>query len=170
FSYLDTQLKRLGGPNFTHLPVNAPKCPFHHFQQDGHMAMTNPVSRANYEPNSWPEAEGGPREEPLGFRSVPVEAKGAKQRTRSETFADHYSQARQFYVSQTPTEREHMDAALIFELSKVQRPEIRERLVGHLCHIDNTLADKDAEGLGMALPTPPTPAREPIADLPPSPA
>ncbi len=63
-----------------------------------------------------------------------------------------------------------MAAALIFELSKVERPEIRERLVGHLCHIDDTLADKVAEGLGMALPTPPTPAREPIADLPPSPA
>src|SRR5205085_1215596 len=53
FSYLDTQLKRLGGPNFTHIPINAPKCPFAHFQQDGHMAMHNPKGRANYEPNSW---------------------------------------------------------------------------------------------------------------------
>ena len=59
FSYLDTQLKRLGGPNFTHIPVNAPKCPFHHFQQDGHMAITNPKGRANYEPNSWPGSSGG---------------------------------------------------------------------------------------------------------------
>jgi catalase len=61
FSYLDTQLKRLGSPNFTHLPVNAPRCPWHHFQQDGHMAFHNPRGRANYEPNSWGEA-GGPRE------------------------------------------------------------------------------------------------------------
>ena len=61
FSYLDTQLKRLGGPNFTHIPINAPKCPFHHFQQDGHMAMRNPSGRANYQPNSW---ELGPRECP----------------------------------------------------------------------------------------------------------
>ena len=53
FSYLDTQLKRLGSTNFTHLPINAPKCPFHHFQQDGHMAMRNPTGRANYQPNSW---------------------------------------------------------------------------------------------------------------------
>ena len=62
FSYLDTQLKRLGSPNFPHLPINAPKCPVAHFQQDGHMAMTNPATRANYEPNSWGPAVGGPRE------------------------------------------------------------------------------------------------------------
>ena len=62
FSYLDTQLKRLGGPNFTHIPINAPKCPFHNFQQDGHMAMHNPRGRANYEPNSWGPENGGPRE------------------------------------------------------------------------------------------------------------
>jgi len=71
FSYLDTQLKRLGGPNFTHIPINAPKCPMRHFQQDGHMAMHNPKGRANYEPNSWGE-EGGPRESPeKGFASYP---------------------------------------------------------------------------------------------------
>ena len=69
FSYLDTQLKRLGGPNFTHIPINAPKCPFAHFQQDGHMAMHNPKGRANYEPNSWGDG-GGPRESPdVGYRS-----------------------------------------------------------------------------------------------------
>ncbi len=80
FSYLDTQLKRLGSPNFTHIPINAPKCPFAHFQQDGHMAMQNPKTRANYEPNSW-GAEGGPRENPSrGFRSFAKEAEGAKAR------------------------------------------------------------------------------------------
>ncbi len=63
FSYLDTQTERLGGPNFTHIPINAPKCPMHHFQQDSHMAMHNPKGRANYEPNSWGE-DGGPRENP----------------------------------------------------------------------------------------------------------
>ncbi len=83
FSYLDTQLKRLGGPNFTQLPVNAPKCPYANFQQDGHMASANPVSRANYEPNSWPGAEGGPREDPWGgYRSYPEEVSGAKRRLR----------------------------------------------------------------------------------------
>ena len=100
FSYLDTQVKRLGGPNFTHIPVNAPKCPFHNFQQDGHMAMVNPIGRANYEPNSWGGAAGGPREDhETGFRSFPATEAGPKVRERSESFADHYSQARQFYVS-----------------------------------------------------------------------
>ena len=102
FSYLDTQLKRLGSPNFTHIPVNAPKCPFAHFQQDGHMALANPKGRVNYEPNSWDGEASGPRESPeKGFRSFPAEEEGAKLRIRSETFADHYSQARQFYMSQT---------------------------------------------------------------------
>src|ERR1700761_2467096 len=91
FSYLDTQLKRLGSPNFTHLPINAPRCPFAHFQQDGHMAMHNPKGRANYEPNSW-GADGGPREDPKrGFRSFPSEETGPKARLRPESFADHYS-------------------------------------------------------------------------------
>src|SRR6195952_1445973 len=84
FSYLDTQLKRLGGPNFTHLPVNAPKCPFHTFQQDGHMAMHNPKGRVNYEPNSWGK-DGGPRESTQkGFQSFPATEEGTKQRVRSE--------------------------------------------------------------------------------------
>src|ERR1700684_4541590 len=70
FSYLDTQVKRLGGPNFTQIPINAPKCPFAHFQQDGHMTIANPTTRANYEPNSWNPAVGGPREDPSrGFTS-----------------------------------------------------------------------------------------------------
>ena len=98
FSYLDTQLKRLGSPNFTHIPVNAPKCPFAHFQQDGHMTLVNPKGRVNYEPNSWDGEGSGPRESPeKGFRSFPAEEDGAKLRIRSETFADHYSQARQFF-------------------------------------------------------------------------
>lgn len=117
FSYLDTQLKRLGSPNFTQLPVNAPKCPWHTLQQDGHMAMVNPKGRANYEPNSWGEA-GGPRETPSGFDSAPAAVEGTKQRVRSPTFADHYSQARQFYISQTEVEQRHIASALTFELSK----------------------------------------------------
>src|SRR5690606_5361118 len=87
FSYLDTQLKRLGSPNFTQLPINAPKCPMHHFQQDGHMAMINPRGRVNYEPNSW-GAAGGPREDAeRGFTSFPAHVEGEKVRRRPETFA-----------------------------------------------------------------------------------
>lgn len=167
FSYLDTQIKRLGGPNFTHIPINAPKCPMHHFQQDGHMAMHNPKGRANYEPNSWGPTHGGPREDPVrGFTSFAQEADGTKQRVRSETFADHYSQARQFFMSQTPIEQKHIGDALVFELSKVERPDIRSRTVSHLLNIDAGLAATVADGLGMSLPDAAVAAREPIADLP----
>jgi catalase len=169
FSYLDTQLKRLGGPNFTHLPINAPKCPFHHFQQDGHMAFHNPKGRVNYEPNSWGI---GPRESPtLGFRSVPEKVSGPKLRVRAELFADHYSQARQFYVSQTEIEQTHIKDAFVFELSKVETPAIRARMVSHLLNVDEALAKKVAEGLGMKdLPTAAEPARPVKKDLPSSPA
>jgi len=167
FSYLDTQVKRLGGPNFTHIPINAPKCPFHNFQQDGHMAMLNPKSRVNYEPNSWGGAEGGPREShETGFRSFPAEEKGRKVRERSESFSDHYSQARQFYVSQTKEEQGHIAEALIFELSKVEKPAIRTRLVSHLLHIDAKLATRVTKGLGMREKVAPaSAAKEPRMDL-----
>jgi catalase len=147
FSYLDTQLKRLGSPNFTHIPINAPKCPFHHFQQDGHMAMRNPVGRANYQPNSFGE---GPRESPeRGFTPFADVENGAKRRLRAESFADHYSQARQFLISQTRGEQHHIAAALTFELSKVKTPVIRERMVSHLLNIDETLANKVGAALGL---------------------
>ncbi|APH59941.1 catalase [Granulibacter bethesdensis] len=169
FSYLDTQLKRLGGPNFTHIPINAPHVPVQNFQQDGHMAMRNPKGRANYEPNSW-GAEGGPREDPQrGHTSFPAQESGEKRRARPEKFADHYSQARQFYLSQTPIEQRHIADAFTFELSKVETPTIRERMVGHLRLVDEALADAVAGGLGLkALPDAPKPARAPITDLPPS--
>jgi catalase len=170
FSYLDTQLKRLGSPNFTHIPINAPKAPVAHFQQDGHMAMTNPRGRVNYEPNSWGATLGGPREDPVrGFRSFADEGGGAKLRIRPESFADHYSQARQFYVSQLPIEQKHIADALVFELSKVERPDIRARMVSHLRNIDEGLAATVADGL--ALPVLPEPAQAAVAtrtDLPPS--
>jgi catalase len=169
FSYLDTQIKRLGGPNFTHLPINAPKSPLANFQQDGHMAMHNPVGRTNYEPNSR-GALGGPRESPAkGFTSFPAEESGAKQRVRSETFADHYSQARQFYISQLPIEQTHIANALTFELSKVEEPAIRARMVSHLLNIDKGLAATVAKGLRLgAMPEPAIAARPTRHDLKPS--
>ena len=165
FSYLDTQTKRLGGPNFTHIPINAPKCPFHHFQQDGHMAMHNPKGRANYEPNSW--TQGGPRAEPKqGFQSIAERVQGDKRRVRAEAFADHYSQARQFYLSQTEVEQDHIANAIVFELSKVEVPGIRERIVSHLLNVDMGLAQDVADGLGLeTLPEAADPAKAPI-DLP----
>ena len=168
FSYLDTQLKRLGSPNFTQLPVNAPRCPVMHFQQDGHMAMVNPKGRANYEPNSFDA--GTPRENPdVGFRSFAAPVDGVKARVRSESFADHYSQARQFYASQLPIEQKHLGDALVFELSKCVRPDIRARSVSHLRNIDETLAKSVADGLGLTLPEPAA-AAQPTRELDPSPA
>lgn len=169
FSYLDTQLKRLGGPNFTHIPINAPKCPFAHFQQDGHMAMRNPVGRVNYQPNSWGE---GPRETPVkGFRHFPEKDDGPLMRLRPESFADHYSQARQFFISQTPPEQRHIANALTFELSKVETPVIRERMVSHLFNIDETLAHTVAAKLGLkTMPKPAEAAVQTRQDLEPSPA
>ncbi len=170
FSYLDTQLKRLGSPNFTQLPVNAPKCPIAHFQQDGHMAMANPPGRANYEPNSWEPPEAGPREDPVrGFQSYPEEVAGEKRRLRPESFADHYSQARQFLISQTPVERQHIIDAFVFELSKVEQPRIRTRMVAGLRNVDDELAQAVADGLGLSKMPDALPAAQPtITDLAPS--
>lgn len=169
FSYLDTQLKRLGGPNFTHLPINAPKCPMHNFQQDGHMAMRNPVGRANYQPNSHGE---GPRESPSrGYRHFPADEQGQKARLRPESFADHYSQARQFFISQTGAEQRHIASALTFELSKVESLAIRERMVSHLLNIDETLATTVAQKLGFqSMPKPADAAMPTRQDLEASPA
>lgn len=172
FSYLDTQLKRLGSPNFSMLPINAPKCPMHTLQQDGHMASRNPTGRANYEPNSWEGEAGGPREcSRSGFASWPAKARGTKQRTRPESFSDHYSQARQFYRSQTKTEQNHIIDALAFELGKVQTLDIRRRMVGHLRHIDEDLAKEVAQGLRLRdMPEAPPAARPTRMDLPASPS
>jgi catalase len=173
FSYLDTQLKRLGSPNFTHLPVNAPKCPVEHFQQDGHMAMMNPRNRANYEPNSWDLR--GPREDPgAGFRTYPDgqrDQTGPKRRLRAESFADHYSQARQFFISQKEIEQQHIIDAFVFELSKCDKLAIRTRMVAGLRNVDEDLGRAVADGLGLSeLPAALPPAREPVRDLPASPA
>jgi len=174
FSYLDTQLLRLGGPNFQQLPVNAPRCPFANMQRDGHMQMSIPKGRVNYEPHSLDPGKGlptPPRQAPHGFQSYgalnPAEPKA---RVRSESFADHYSQARQFFRSQTPLEKAHIASALVFELSKVEAEHVRDNMVAHLRQIDDTLARRVADGLGMdELPDPAEAAKPPV-DLPTSPA
>lgn len=169
FSYQDTQLSRLGSPNFHQLPINAPKCPFANNQRDAHMQMTQPKGRVAYEPNSL-DANAPREQERNGFRSAAVEETGTKGRIRAESFADHYSQARQFYASQTDHEQAHIASALVFELSKVEHPHIREAMVAHLLHIDNDLAQRVADGLSMkALPSAPPLSAE-VQDLDPSPA
>jgi len=134
------------------------------------MAMMNPEGRINFEPNSATGPAGGPREShDIGFRSFAAQEEGPKVRERSETFADHYSQARQFYISQTNIEQGHIADALIFELSKVENPAIRLRLVSHLPNIDGGLAERVATGLGIQEKIKPAkPAVAPRTDLKPS--
>ena len=169
FSYLDTQLSRLGSPNFHQIPINAPKCPFGNHQRDGHMQMDQPVGRVAYEPNSL--SDTSPRETPIqGFQSAVVTETGEKGRIRAESFADHYSQARQFYLSQTVFEQAHIASALVFELSKVDHVHIREAMVGHLRLIDEDLARRVAAGLAIEKIPPAPVAAVPVKVMKPSPA
>ena len=169
FSYHDTQLSRLGTPNFHQIPINSPKCPFANQQRDGHMQMAQPVGRVAYEPNSL-SAES-PRETPTyGFHSAAVTETGEKGRIRAASFADHYSQARMFYISQTAYEQAHIASALVFELSKVEHVHVRDAIVGHLRHIEEALAKRVAMGLGLdKLPDAPV-AAMPVQEMKPSPA
>lgn len=171
FSYLDTQLKRLGSPNFNQLPVNAPRCPVMHFQRDGHMQTDPQLGRGNYEPNSLTGDDRGPRADLVqGYQSVARREQGEARRLRAESFADHYSQARQFFISQTEVERAHIVAAFSFELGKVEDPKIRTRMLGNLANVHDDLASGVAEKLGMSLPEA-SPAAVPTrTDLPESPA
>jgi catalase len=153
FSYTDTQISRLGGANFHELPINRPKCPMRNLQRDGMRRMDVVAGRVAYEPNSLDPS--GPREDPeRGFRTfAPQEgdsATGHKLRIRPESFADHYSQARQFYRSMTPPERRHIQNAFSFEFSKVETPAIRKRMLGHLHLVDETLAEAVETAIGMA--------------------
>jgi catalase len=170
FSYLDTQLSRLGGPNFAQLPINAPKCPMTNFQRDGHMQFQVPAGRVSYSPSSL-EANTAREDPQLGFSSTREPLQGDKLRIRPELFADHFSQARQFFFSQTETEQNHIVAAFIFELSKVETIAVRERMVGQLANVDMGIARRVANGLGMpgqiTKVATKVPARE---DLPESPA
>jgi catalase len=171
FSYTDTQLSRLGGPNFHQLPINQPRCPFQNFQRDAVMQTAVPKGRVNYTPNSL--APDSPRASPeRGFATWPAPTTGTKVRQRAETFGDHYSQARQFLASMTPPEQRHIVMAFAFELGKVTVLAIRERVLGHLAVIDAGLADLVAERLGRPVPTAESrpQATVPPQDLPPSPA
>lgn len=133
------------------------------------MAMRNPVGRVNYQPNSFGE---GPRQSPSkGYQHFAADENGQKVRLRPESFADHYSQARQFFVSQTPAEQRHIAMALTFELSKVETVAIRERMISHLLNIDETLATTVAQKLGIqAMPQPADAAIPTRQDLDRSPA
>ena len=154
FSYTDTQISRLGGPNFHEIPINRPTCPYHNFQRDGMHRQDVDTNPANYEPNSinnnWPR-ETPPAASGGGFESYPERIDAAKVRQRSESFAEFYAQPRLFWLSQTPTEQDHIAGAFSFELSKVARPYIRERVVDLLARVDQSLAQKVAKNVGVTL-------------------
>jgi len=159
FSYLDTQKSRLGTSNFHQIPINAPKCPMMNFQRDGMMQTAVPKGRANYEPNSLIDhgEDGGPRECPVtGFTTFKgrddQDEQGDKLRIRPELFADHYSQARLCWISQTDNERAHIASSFVFELSKVGLEQVPPRMVGNLRNVDEELAERVADGLGIDLP------------------
>jgi catalase len=157
-SYVDTQISRLGGPNFHEIPINAPIAQVHNNQRDGMHRQAIHRGRVAYEPNSL--AGGCPFQAGAeqGFVSVPLRIKEREQdkvRAKPEKFADHYTQATLFYDSQTPVEQAHIAAAFRFELSKVTVPAIRERMVASLRNASEDLARKVGLGLGMdPLPAP----------------
>ena len=160
FSYTDTQLLRLGGPNFNEIPINRPVCPFHNNNRDSFHRQTINKGRASYEPNS---IDGGwPKETPEapkggGYVSYPEEVSGPKIRKRAESFGDHFSQARLFFNSMSAAEKAHIVAAYSFELGKVERMHIRQRQVHEiLANIDLDLARQVAANIGVDAPNGPT--------------
>ena len=156
FSYTDTQISRLGGPNFHEIPINRPVIPVHNGQRDAQHRSTIDKGRAAYEPNSidngWPK-ETPPAAVDGGFESYHERIDANKIRQRSESFSDHFSQARLFFHSMSEHEREHIIAAYSFELGKVERESIRARQVNEiLANIDLELARRVAQNLGLPVP------------------
>ena len=153
FSYTDTQLIRLGGPNFHEIPINRPIAPVHNNQRDGFMRQTVNRGQTSYEPNS---LRGGcPFQAGVdmgGFASYAERIDAQKIRARSASFFDHFSQATLFLNSQTEPEKRHIIRALRFELGKVETPAIRERMLGLLAQVDKGLANSVAAGLGLTVP------------------
>jgi catalase len=156
FSYTDTQLSRLGSPNFHEIPINRSLSPLHNNQRDGHMRQTINASKTNYHPNSI--SEGSPLQAKAaegGFVSHAERIDALKIRNRSKSFFDHFSQATLFFNSQSKPEKQHLIDALTFELGKVEKVYIRERMLGLLTQVDKNLAAKVAGGLGLPLPKAP---------------
>jgi len=156
FSYTDTQLSRLGSPNFHEIPINRPIVPVMNNQRDGHMRQTINSDKTSYQPNTI--SNGCPFQVKAvdgGFTSYQERIDAKKIRERSRSFFDHFSQATLFFNSQAEHEKNHIIDALTFELGKLEAPPIRERMLGILTQIDKTLAAKVADGLGMQVPKQP---------------
>ncbi len=166
-SYVDTQISRLGGPNFHEIPINAPLAQVHNNQRDGMHRQAIHRGRVSYEPNSL--GGGCPFQAgEAGFVTYapPTEPEPSKVRGNPEKFADHYTQARLFWNSQTPVEQSHIASAFTFELTRVQVPAIRERIVAGLLNVDQTLAEAVADGLGISPLPEPLPKAAPVDVVP----
>lgn len=153
FSYTDTQLSRLGSPNFHEIPINRSIAPVHNNQRDGHMRQTINQGRTSYEPNTL--GGGCPFQAKMkegGFSSYPERVEAHKIRGRSQSFFDHFSQATLFFNSQSEYEQNHIVDALSFELGKVETEAIRQRMLKMLSYVDATLAAKVAYNLGLSIP------------------
>lgn len=165
FSYLDTQLIRLGGPNFAQIPVNRPVVPVRNNQRDGYHQHRVQRGETSYQPNSISGDRPEPADPSVGYVSAPTEVSGVKQRRRADSFADHYTQAALFWRSMTEVEQEHIVSAFGFELGKVTRPRIREGVLGHLARIDSELATRVGAWIGLTAP-----GHQPVGELTVSPA
>ena len=165
FSYLDTQLTRLGGPNFAQLPINRAHAPVNDNLRDGMHQSVVHRGVAPYLPNSLAGDEGAvPAAEPEGgYVQLPRLVEGEKIRANPVSFDDHFSQATMFVASQSPIERVHLIEALTFELGKVYEKPIRERALAVLANVDADLCEQVAAGLGM-----PAPVGDPVMDVTPS--
>ncbi|WP_028665158.1 catalase HPII [Runella zeae] len=153
FSYTDTQLSRLGSPNFHEIPINRSIAPIHNNQRDGHMRQTINQGRTSYEPNTL--GGGCPFQAKMkegGFSSYPERVEAHKIRGRSQSFFDHFSQATLFFNSQSEYEQNHIVDALSFELGKVETEAIRQRMLKMLSYVDASLAAKVAYNLGLSIP------------------
>lgn len=159
FSYLDTQLTRLGGPNFAEIPINRPIAPVHNHQQDGLHRATINTSKANYHPSSLGGGCPFLAGQDTGFVHTEASIAGRVVRERSPSFSDHYSQATLFVNSLTVPEKNHLVDACKFEVSKVERVEIRQRVVQCFAQIDAELAEKVARAVGVVVPRPKAAAR-----------
>ncbi|MCY8946978.1 catalase [Bacillus atrophaeus] len=153
FSYTDTQLIRLGGPNFHEIPINRPVCPFHNNQYDGYHRMTINKGPVAYHKNSLQNNDPSPAtEEEGGYVHYQEKVEGRKVRQRSESFEDYFSQAKLFWNSMSPVEKQHIVSAFRFEVGKVKSKDVQQQVVDLFANVDATLAEQIAEGLGATMP------------------
>ncbi|KIL76690.1 catalase [Bacillus badius] len=154
FSYTDTQLIRLGGPNFHQIPINRPVAPVHNNQRDGYHQMAIDKGQVSYHKNSLQQNDPHPAAEAEGgYVHYQEKVEGRKVRQRSDSFNDHYSQAQLFWNSMTDVEKQHIIEAFHFEVGKVKSKDVRQQVVDVFANVDEELAAAIAAGVGVKAPS-----------------